>query len=178
MRHVIIPVAAALLVAGCSSGEKSDPFGNKEETTAEQLCDLVSPATLGEIFGGEYAAGKPSGTEGSPSCSFAHTEPVVETVGEIPIDHSFPVTVWLSRHKTVAAPLDEYFGVDNYEELTGLGDAAGFRYRFDGGYDTLLVVVDVEGGQRYLEIENYPVDKPDAEQTRPVAEEILAGLSS
>ena len=74
-----------------------------------------------------------------------------------------------------ADPIGDYFE-NGYEEVTGLGDLAGFATRSSGISDVLVVVTRFDGLDRVIEIRVDPLAEPTADQVRPIAERVLGEI--
>lgn len=184
--RIAVLAGTLAVTAGCSGLDnlvEHEP-GPQEKTRSEELCALISPGTIGEVFGGTYGEGEPDGTDmafrdvdqqrtgplGDPGCRFVLREPAVEDTTA----HEVRVTV--SREKTEPDPLGRAFEDEVYEEVDGLGDAAGFVPRFHDAFDKLVVVSEFGDETRFIEVTNHPLDEPVADRARPIAEEVLEGL--
>jgi len=162
--RVAVLVVCALVVTGC--GEAEQWGSDLEQTTSEELCAMVSPAMLEDIFGGDFQDGKPMGIEHVPWCEYAQ-----ETDG-VPIR----IQTKVMRQDSTPDPIADYFGDEYHEPVKELGDRAAFGVN-SGADHELVVVTDFDHRDRLVTvlISNI-VEDATLGQARPIAEDVLAGL--
>lgn len=199
LRVAIASCLAAVTLAACSSGgSASMPDGGKEpgkatsalaKLSGEQMCKLVSDATIEQAFGGKVESTE--GTERgrapqmqSPYFLTRHCEYDVDGILGLSTDLT---TKWGDRESDEDVLQDVFTGVTQegkpgeYERVQGLGVLAGF------GTDATLAQADVAGrelgvvlrvGDERLLLTVATLGRAKVTQLRPLAEELLKNLDA
>lgn len=181
-------LVVAALVAGCS--EESPPQSQPQpgagltELSGDELCDLLPAKSVEDAFGDKVTKTKGDSTAKAPftivSCKYSIDFKLAEVETLPP---GAEVKVSLPARGDEKQALDRAFTdlddkVVRYEQVDGLGVAAGFgpdATLEDLGGDQLVVLIDA-GGERY-EMSVGATPKATLEQLKPLAEELLPGLT-
>lgn len=186
VRHLVVPAAVLAMAVGCSSDDGGHRDGGSRESvplngtdlTGAELCEMVPTTEIEERFELEIGELTPLRislrTVTGASCGYHENgagrgvPPAVQTgVHIVRVDG-------LSSLDFTFGGFDEK---GQYQEVTDLGDAAGFGpVPLNGphGGQMLAVVTNGDGESRTITVKVN--QQTTVEQTRPIAERLLAGL--
>lgn len=177
--------AVAVLLTGCSDNPPPDSEGAAlSKLSGDDMCGLLPKPDVEQAFADKVTKVKGDSMAKAPftivSCRYAIEFELME-VETLPPSVNTKVSMGY-RKKNLQQSMDKAFTdlddkVVDYEQVDGLGTAAGFgpdAMLEDLGGHVLVVLFDAGGESYKLEVGASP--KATLDQLKPLAEKLLAGL--
>ncbi|MGH3759069.1 hypothetical protein [Actinophytocola sp.] len=191
VRVVAVGLCMLAAVLGCStkegggSGHRDVPATpaaaeekiNGENMTGAELCKMVPPKFVADLFKITIASTKPDDRNQEP-VTIATCEH--EAADELfPVAVSVEVSIWPGSEDARDRVEKKFTGeaVGEYEDVDGLGDAAGFGpWRDVPDFYVLEVVTEYDDAHRDIAVSVRSQEPPTLRQVRPIAERVLEAL--